>query len=297
MSANLKAVNTPINDEETIRRIERYIAQPPENSRIFTITPLVAERLMAEHHKANRPRSSTEVRKLANHMSADRWRLTGDTIKFSTTGRLLDGQHRLSACIQSGASFTTHIVFGIDDDAFDFLDVGKKRTPAHVLAIAGYRNAGRLAAAIRWAYLIDEGRTKKRETLEANKVLELARERYCPQIEEFIGIGQAIYRVNPLIPDAMTAALLYHFHRANPTKAATFYEGWASGAWGGKFKVFEKLSRKLRELHEASSGRVNDVVRAALIVRAWNAFIEGRVGTASDFEWVLTQDEFPKIRG
>lgn len=295
MSTALKVVETQTNDAETLKRLERYIGSPPENSRIFTITPYIAAAILETRNENNRPRSSGEVKKLAAHMAAGNWKMTGDTLKFSVSGRLLDGQHRLTACVQSGGAFRTHVIFGIDDDAFDFLDAGKKRTPAHVLSIAGYPNAGRLAAATRWAYLVDTGRVKNRDTLEANRILSLVRERY-PTLTEFVPIGQAVSRVNPLVPDAIISALIYHFHRKNPEKATAFSDGWISGAWGGKFKVFEKLSRKLRELHEASSGRVNDVVRAALIVRAWNAFVEGRVGTARDFEWVLTTDEFPEIK-
>lgn len=293
---SMKLVNQKIDDVDTLRRIERYIASAPENSRVFTVAPEVAASILETRNTNNRPRTPGEVKKLAAHMAAENWKLTGDTIKFSSSGRLLDGQHRLSACVQSGEPFRTHIIFGIDDDAFDFLDAGKKRTPAHVLAIAGYKNAGRLAAATRWAYLVDTNRTKHRDTLDPNKILYLVRERY-PTLEDFIGTGQAVSRINPLVSDSIAAGLLYHFHRKNPEKATAFADGWVSGAWGGRFKVFEKLSKKLRELYEASSGRVNDVVRAALIVRAWNAFVEGRVGTSSDFEWVLTQDEFPEIKG
>lgn len=295
MNTALKVIEEA-NDLDTLKRIERYISNPPENSRVFTITPDVAAEILDTRNKNNRPRTTTEVKKLAAHMASENWKLTGDTIKFSVSGRLLDGQHRLSACVQSEEPFRTHVIFGIDDDAFDFLDAGKKRTPAHVLSIAGYKNAGRLAAATRWAYLIETKRAKNRDTLDPNKILTLVRERYS-SLEEFIGIGQAVNRLNSLVPDAIAAALIYHFSRKNPEKAVLFAEGWMSGAYGGRFKVFDKLSKKLRELHDASSGRVNDVVRAALIVRAWNAFAEGRVGTSSDFEWALTRDEFPEIKG
>lgn len=295
MNTALKVIEVA-NDLDTLKRIERYISNPPENSRVFTITPDVAAEILDTRNKNNRPRTTTEVKKLAAHMASENWKLTGDTIKFSVSGRLLDGQHRLSACVQSEEPFRTHVIFGIDDDAFDFLDAGKKRTPAHVLSIAGYKNAGRLAAATRWAYLIETKRAKNRDTLDPNKILTLVRERYS-SLEEFIGIGQAVNRLNNLIPDAIAAALLYHFHKKNQEKASLFADGWIGGAYGGKFKVFDKLSKKLRELHDASSGRVNDVVRAALIVRAWNAFVAGRVGTSADFDWTLTTDDFPEIKG
>lgn len=295
MNTALKVVEEA-NDLDTLKRIERYISNPPENSRVFTITPDVAVAILDGKNNNNRPKSAAEVKKLADHMSARKWNLTGDTIKFSESGILLDGQHRLSACAQSGVEFKTHIVFGIADGAFDFLDVGKKRTPAHVLSIAGYVNAGRLAGAIRWAYLLDENRVKLRDTLEPTQVLQLARGRYA-DLGAFLPMGQAINKVSPLITDTIASAIIYYLHKKNPQKAIAFYEGWAVGAWGGKFKVIDKLNAEIRVLNEASNGRINDVVRAALIVRAWNAFVEGRRGTSRDFTWSLKNDEFPEIKG
>lgn len=47
-------------------------------------------------------------------MQDGKWKLNGKTICFDRTGRLLNGQHRLSAVVRSGVSLTTVVVRGLD---------------------------------------------------------------------------------------------------------------------------------------------------------------------------------------
>ena len=49
-------------------------------------------------------------------MQDGKWRLNGKTICFDSTGRLLNGQHRLSAVVRSGVTLTTVVVRGLDPD-------------------------------------------------------------------------------------------------------------------------------------------------------------------------------------
>jgi hypothetical protein len=76
-------------------------------------------------------------------------KLNGQTIKFSVTGRLLDGQHRLMACANTAIGFWTLVVYGLEEDSFDTIDVGgKPRQVRDILGIRGEANARDLAAAL-----------------------------------------------------------------------------------------------------------------------------------------------------
>lgn len=280
-------------DQETIERIARYIEQPPENSRVFTITPPVAERLLADYNQHNRPRKPRSISVYASDMASGAWRLTGDTIKFSDAALLRDGQNRLMACVRCNKPFATHVVFGIEDDAFAVLDQGKKRGGSDVLSIAGYANTAHLAAAVRWAYLLEEGRVKQRDSLMPQEALALLQSRY-DGLADYISLASAIYRVTGQ-PTGMVAALLYTFAHRNHAKASQFADAWASGETAGAFSCLGKLQRAIATLAAASSGRVHDVVRAALIVIAWNLYVEGRRGTATDFIWAPSE-VFPEIK-
>ena len=170
--------------------IEKHLKNPPSTSVIIQIDPKTAEEILADRNKGNRPPKPNTVQQFAADMENNRWGLTGDTIKFGTDGRLLDGQNRLSAAVRSGKSLRTHVVFGIDPALFGRMDIGKPRNPADILYIAGFRYASTLAAAIRWAHLLDAD-PYNRETLQPEFVLELAKGKY-EHIKPFLKVGREI---------------------------------------------------------------------------------------------------------
>jgi hypothetical protein len=87
-------------------------------------------------------------------MKAGRWDLTGDPIRFSREGLLLDGQHRLQACAKSGVSFRAVVIRDMDERVQNVLDSGRKRTAADAIAIAGHIQASRMASAARWIIVL-----------------------------------------------------------------------------------------------------------------------------------------------
>lgn len=278
-------------DAPALTKLERYIVSPPENSRVFKITPEMAERLL-ERNTENRPKKPGKVQEYADDMASGRWGLTGDTLKFGASCVLRDGQNRLMACIRSGVPFTTHIVFGIDDALFEVMDRGRNRSGADVLSIAGYSNTTNLAGAVRWVYLIDENKAKLRVSLEPKDTLFLLTKRYTG-LDAFIPVASRIYS-NTGQPVGMCAAMLYLFHRANPNAAAEFSSAWESGVYTGRFAPIGKMQKRIALMMSASSGRIHDVVRAALIITAWNVFRDGRTGTQRDFDWT-PGDQFPEV--
>ena len=218
--------------------------------------------------------------------------LTGDTIKFPNAKLLRDGQNRLKACARAGVPFRTHVVFGIDDEAFDRLDQGKNRNGADVLSIAGYQYVAALSGAVRWTHLIETGRAKSRESYTPAETLRLLRERYA-DLPSFVHQARSIYSITGQ-PISLVIALLYLFHKANAPQAAIFSEAWQSGKWAGKFKPIALMQDKIARLRSMASGRVHDVVRAALVIKSWNLFIAGRRGLPAELRWD-TAEPFPEI--
>lgn len=121
---------------------------------IVTITPSMAT-MMLESNSNNRKLDDRIVAQYARDMSAGSWKINGETIKFSSTGKLLDGQHRLHGCVRSGHDLVTMMVEGLDEDVFTTIDMGKKRKTAQILAMAGYVNTYRLAAIIRYVNITE----------------------------------------------------------------------------------------------------------------------------------------------
>ena len=95
-------------------------------------------RVLLEMNTNNRPKSIKLIREYAEDMVAGKWKLNGETIKITADGsKILDGQHRLEACILSGTPFDTYFVEVEDASSFDTIDIGRKRTGSDVFAIRG----------------------------------------------------------------------------------------------------------------------------------------------------------------
>ena len=280
-----------LDEQKTLDRIRTYIANPPENSKVMTITPGICAALL-EYNNNNRPKKPKKIAEYANYMTAGEWMLTGDTIKFSDRGLLRDGQNRLMACVRGGVPFRTHVVFGIDDKAFDRLDQGKNRNGADVLSIAGYQYVAALSGAVRWTHLIESGRTKSRESYTPAEILRLLSERYTG-LPSVVQQAKSIYSTTGQ-PMSMVIALLYLFERASTKKATVFAAAWESGKWAGEFKPIALMQTKIAALQSMASGRVHDVVRAALVIKAWNLFVAGKRGRATEMRWD-TGEPFPEI--
>lgn len=282
-------------DRKILERIRHFIETPPEQSRIFDLRPNVCAALLEEFNnvpgKPNRPKKPAKIKLYADDMLADEWALTGDTIKFGAA-RLLDGQNRMMASVQSGKGFRSHIVFGIDEEFFDRMDRGKPRDASDILALHGYANSKHLAGALRWAHLVDTGRVKQRDTLEPKEQARLVQQRY-PTLPDFIAPARAIYSVTKQ-PISIVAGLLFWFDKSDARDCDDFATAWAGGRWSGRYNPIRVMTAEITRLHQVSNGRVHDAVRAALIVVAWNLFRANRKGNKSDFAWSQA-DDFPTI--
>ena len=117
-------------------------------SSIETITPDIAAQWLRSN-SGNRPLSRNTVEVYVTDMRAGRWQLNGETIIFDESGGLINGQHRLTACVKAGVPFVSAIVRGVDRSSFVTMDNGRRRKAADVLAISGEVNTLLLSACAR----------------------------------------------------------------------------------------------------------------------------------------------------
>ncbi|MFZ3234888.1 MAG: hypothetical protein WA417_12690 [Stellaceae bacterium] len=265
--------------------IEEHLKNPPPTSVIIDIDPKTAGEILADRNKENWPPKPNKVQQFAADMAKSRWGLTGDTIKFGTDGRLLDGQNRLSAAVRSGKSFQTHVVFGIDPDLFGRMDIGKPRNPADILHIAGFKYASTLAAAIRWAHLLDTD-PYNRETLQPDFVLELARGRYA-DIDTFLRYGREINK-HFSHPAGQMAALVYIFSKHDANKSKEFTTAWTRGERNGKYQIIDTMQALLHSQKANNNGRIHELTRAGIIIKAWNIFRANQKGSLAQLQAAAT---------
>lgn len=118
------------------------------DARVVTITPDIATEWLA-HNSRNRTARTGLVSQYARDMASGAFSLSGQPIIRNGDGSILDGQHRLLACVQAGVPFDSLVVSGIDSGVMHTLDSGAKRTFADYLKIEGVANGNDVASITR----------------------------------------------------------------------------------------------------------------------------------------------------
>ncbi len=121
------------------------------------ITPELAHQLLSTNYEFQRIRKDQRVRAMALDMKEGRWNEEiWQPIRFTKDGVLIDGQHRLSAVIESGCSIWMGVQNDLSIKDFEFIDLGAKRTAADFMR--DEKNAKILAAVSRMTYATAHGR-------------------------------------------------------------------------------------------------------------------------------------------
>jgi hypothetical protein len=267
-------INPKDSAEKQYEQLRSFIERPPEGSRIVTFTPGLSELILDRINSNNRNQRPGNIKRFAAAMSSDNWLITGDTIKFSKKGFLLDGQNRLASSVRSQRSFRTHVVFGIADDAFDRIDSNAVRTNSDTFKIAGIANSKVSAPAVRWL-MIDTDRGRKVENAELLVHLreQLDEERLHYWVDKAIDAGR-------VLPRGMLAALFYRFSEKNTKLCERFAADLKANKGNGK-----KLLDQIKDMRKQSLGRLHELQISALVVLAWNAYRAGKPLTKTMLKW------------
>lgn len=132
-------------------------------TQIKTITPKQAAQILETRNPKNRKMSEKFVSKLARDIRAGAFITTHQGIAFDVNGDLLDGQHRLAACVEAGVPITVPVSTGLDAahklngatiNTFEVIDGGRARGVGQMLQMAGFKYATHIAATAKMAVLM-----------------------------------------------------------------------------------------------------------------------------------------------
>ncbi len=99
---------------------------------IVDVSPTMAEDWLARN-EANRPIVQSTVEHYVRSIKAGHWQVTHQSVAFSASGRLIDGQHRLTAVVRAGQTVKMAITFDAPEHSFDVLDRGRTRSISDVI--------------------------------------------------------------------------------------------------------------------------------------------------------------------
>lgn len=257
---------------------------------VVTVTPERAQQLL-EQNKNNRRVSAKNLEKVEAIMSRGEWRLNGEAIKISTNGRILDGQHRLMASVNTGTTFQTLIVYGLTDETQETMDSGKSRTLADILSLRGYKSTHSLAAIVT-AIIRSEIYGIKAAVSSGTAARPVTNQQAIRRIETEPTVVDLFNQVSGVtkvgLQGKIAGMLYYKFSEIDSDDTQFFFERLASGAGLERNHPILALRALLLRI-KSESGTVNSTYVTAVTIKAWNKFRAGedcsqlkfRVGGAS----------------
>lgn len=284
------------------RRGEEILGFPIVKDKVWNVTTTVSPseaKMILLAMPAQRPLQSGNVAYFRSLIQSGRFKVTHQGIAFDKAGRLIDGQHRLTACVEADAAIEIQVTFNLDGSLFDSFDRGKNRTIADDLitsALTATKIDGFLVSAgakILWH--LDAGRAPwtslNRGEFDVNIIRDvMQRHPYIHDAAALCGKNSAALRG---IGTGVMTAFYTKFHEAHAGKAEQFMEQliWGENLRGGD-PVY--ALREYRKFAGSAMQKTNRAAIMVILVRCWNAFVEGR--QLSKVSSALRGDEnFPKI--
>jgi hypothetical protein len=255
-------------------------------TKLEEITPKKATQWLAKN-TMNRKVRKRVVERYAGQMRDGEWKITGEAIQFSKEGVLLNGQHRLLACIEANVPFTTLVVHGVGEAARPYYDTGTARQARDALSMNGVAYAGNLASAIRTIKGIESveedgaplARIRWAKYTSHAEVLSFAKEHEARLVR---GAELTTSRDARLVcaPASLFTALYFIFAESNELRAEEFFEALIGGENLNKsnpiWHLRTALTRARPQLGKRTT-KTNIPYKAAITAKAWNAWMAGKV--------------------
>lgn len=235
------------------------------------VTPSLAKSFL-ESNVSNRKIKDKVVSKYANDMMNDLWiEDTFEPIKFSETGKLLDGQHRLQAIIKSNKSINLQIVTDLKEEIFRVLDSGSRRNASDIFGIDGIKNSNMIPSMISFYNRMKSGHNGNKNDCETNAHLI---ECYYHREEFWQSVAnksQSWYHYFSKILNPSTIGGMYaHFYDINAKQAEDFFNQLCNVV-NTNNEAIRQLKKKLMD-DKISVRKMGMPIKNALIIKAWNIY-------------------------
>lgn len=261
---------------------------------LVMVTPEVAHDWLG-YNTHNRKLRDRVVNAYASDMKAGAWQWNGESIKFAKDGTLLDGQHRLAAVTVAEVSVPLLVVRGLSTETQDTVDGGAKRKFSDVLALRGEKFPVSLAAIVRRVYLWEAGVRKSGSALAPTNAQLLQTIEKYPEIRDIPAVAEHIARGCGL-PSSVCGLGMWLFTRIDTGDADFFFNRLHDGQNLAKGDPIYEL-RKAVEQSRSVRGERSQTYLTAILIKAWNAYREGRnVGQLRFAPGGANPERFPEPR-
>jgi hypothetical protein len=215
-----------------------------------------------------------KAERLAQALRNDEWIFNAQPIVFDVNGVLLDGQHRLMACVMADIAIKSLVVWGAQPESQTTMDLGTPRSVADILALEGFSNHfARAALGKRIATYRKQGLRAAISHGNAptpGEVLTEARQLDGPRY-----LGQVIHtarllRLNP----SLVGLLMWLTDQIDPVDSEHFWSHLKSGVdLREGDAIFALRTWALDPGRDVSKNSYSsNLIQGAIVLKAWNRF-------------------------
>jgi len=270
------------------------------NTFLVEVTPPLAASWMTLN-MANRKPSKAKIRRFAAAIKEGRWSINGETVKFSATGRLIDGQSRLMACQLAAVPVVLEVRGGLPDVAQQSMDSGEIRTGAHTLEMLGEKYPQILAPAVKLVWQLERGSIQSSSSSQSGSRIKLENGELAPLVERHLGLKASVgwvmtkgAKLDRMIQPSTAAFFHYLFGRADPKRRDAFFVALTEGLGLTKVSPIYHLREQLLSDRAEKVHRVRKLAQLGLFVKAWNAYVHNQRTPALVFD---SGEKIPVIAG
>jgi len=260
----------------------------------YTITPGLAAAVLERMRNPRSIRQAALAQRKADLLGGN-WSMETGSILFDRYGWLRDGQHRLTAVVQTGISIVANVVLGATEAAVSATDTGSKRSWSDQLKARGVRNTVAVQAGVTLAWKWDQdlngpGAGLSPTVAQLNAWFDS--HAFCEEHGfEAMRWKRALKAGKP----GVFFAFIYRMNVIDPVAARAWGQAIESGA---NLDTNDPIKR-VRDRVMTSAGRpgaVSDrIIELAVMVKAWNLWIMSRESRFLSWRRQDRREQFPQM--
>ena len=231
-------------------------------------------------NKNNRPVNKKKVHQFANELLAGKWKSnTGEAIKVSTKGFLLDGQHRMLAISSTSISVVMLVVYDLEESIFDVLDTGKPRGAADVFSLNNVPNHNRTVSIIREYVSFKSGKyylATASDTIDNTNSALLIEYKKNPVMYDDLSNKSArfYFSFNKILSATNIGSFYLMFSNQDSEKCERFFNQLCGSEIVTNQSILTLKNFLIRD--KLSLKKVSSKIKYAFIIKTWNAFVLGK---------------------
>jgi len=257
--------------EETAHQLREAVERLAAEEGVYplaieTVTPEMAEDYLT-HNTRNRKIVAAHVDAIARDIRAGNWMMNAQPICFARDGRLLNGQHRLSAVLQAGEAIEVPVMRGLPEEAYATYDIHAKKGPQLGAALDNFGDKPLVAAAavLLWKRELKPSgiRNAKPTPSEVMKIVE-----QHPRLLELRTFGRKMIEFGR---GSVLTYAAYCIERDDPELGRVFLERFETGADLPRGHLILELRKRMQIMRRERTSQDEQIKE---LLAAWERFKE-----------------------